>query len=133
MSRKVIRLSAGAALLLLVPGTVGAGERNACCLPSVHARPTVIYADPVPAVPAPAPLIPVFAPAPVVEVSPPAPIYWVEQGPVYSGPGSTDFPPTVFKDDPPLRDYPYISSAPPAWHGIPHRPRPHRGYVRARG
>jgi hypothetical protein len=95
----------------------------------VPARP--VFVQPAPILIQPAPVL--VQPAPILVQPAPIPAYLVNQGPVFSGPGS-DFSPSFFQPAQPLRAYPYVSGARFATgyysdHGQYHSSyRPHRTY-----
>lgn len=76
------------------------GWGNGCCASSVIAVQPVVV-QPIIVQPAPVVLQPVI-------VQPVVPLYVVNQGPVYSGPG-TDYAPSVYKPYRPLRAYPHVN------------------------
>jgi hypothetical protein len=80
------------------------GWGNGCCASSyVAVQPVVTYMQPVVVQPAPI----VVQPAPIVVQQQPIVAYAVNQGPVYSGPG-TDYSPGYYKPARPVASYPYV-------------------------
>jgi hypothetical protein len=88
------------------------GWGTGCCTSGyVYQQPATVYVQPAPQVirVTPPPVIVKVAPQPVVlqYIQPVAyPSLWVNQGPVYSGPGP-DFSPTVYTAPSAVRSYPY--------------------------
>lgn len=96
-----------------------AGWGSGCCASSFAVAPAVTFVQPAPVFVQPAPVV--VQPAPVIVQQPqvivqPTPVvvqepiiqsYAVNQGPVYSGPG-TDFGPAYYQPARPVDAYPYV-------------------------
>ena len=97
---------------------------NGCCASSVVAvQPVVTYVQPAPIYVQPAPII-VQQPQVIVQEQFPVQAYAVNQGPVYSGPG-TDYAPAYYQPAQPVSAYPYVGG----YYGAPgYRHRPYRAY-----
>jgi hypothetical protein len=108
-----------------------AGWGNGCCGSSVVAvQPAVTFVQPAPVVVQPAPIIVqqpqviVQQPQVIVQQQPVIQAYAVNQGPVYSGPG-TDYSPAYYQPARAVDAYPYIGG----YYGRPvYRARPYRAY-----
>jgi len=95
---------------------------NGCCASSVVAvQPVVTYVQPAPIVVQPAPVL--VQPAPIVVQQQPIVAYAVNQGPVYSGPG-TDYSGAYYQPATPVAAYPYVGGD---YYGAPAY-RPYRKY-----
>lgn len=90
-----------------------AGWGSGCCASSVVAvQPVVTYVQPAPVFVQPAPVIVqqqqvIVQPTPVVVQQPVIQAYAVNQGPVYSGPG-TDYSQAYYEPAAPAGAYPYV-------------------------
>ena len=117
-----------------------AGWGTGCCASSFAVAPAVTFVQPAPVVVQPAPVV--VQPAPVIVQQPqvivqPTPVvvqepiiqsFAVNQGPVYSGPG-TDFGPAYYQPARPVDAYPYVSGG---YYGAPvyRQYRKYRSYWR---
>jgi hypothetical protein len=151
MSRAPIGFLAAAAIgsaFTFVPSAASAGccgWSGNCCnsyAPVVYAQPQVQYVQPQIQYVQPAPTVVQVQPAPViVEVAPPQvivqqqqayetvmPSYQVNQGPVYSGPG-TDYSVPYYQAAQTIQPYPYYRSY--RWRSHYYAPRRHHTYRQA--
>lgn len=112
----------------------GWGGGGGCCGSSYAVAPAVTYVQPqvivqpAPVIVQPAPVVVqqpqvIVQPTPVVVQEPIVQAYAVNQGPVYSGPG-TDYGPAYYRPARPVASYPYVSGG---YYGAPVY-RPYRKY-----
>lgn len=123
MSRVYLSALAAGIVGLLTVQPAAAGCCNSwggCCASGVVAVQPVLV-QPAPIVVQPAPIL--VQPAPIIVQPQPIVAYAVNQGPVYSGPG-TDYSPSYYRPARPVAAYPYVGRE---YYGAPAY-RPYRQY-----
>ncbi len=129
MSRVTLELFVAAAASLAA-SSASAGCCGSCCSSGyattyalVQPAPQIVAVQPAPV------LVQVQQPPILVQQVAPVPQYVVNQGPVYAGPGLTDYGPAIYRAPRGIAPYPYVGHR---WHGYRRAAWHHRphGYMR---